>query len=132
MSEKKGEYKRAFKALEQSLSNILDQVISKVEIHIDFLSDYYTGLLLQVGQVPGNSDVAVDQVWSDLYKISDKLCFEANKLSLAWVSPPQPPVSDMVAMGGSLESVAVTLMAASAAFPLAAGTLVRDQLIVAV
>jgi len=110
MSEKKGEYKRAFKALEQSLSNILDQV----------------------GQVPGNSDVAVDQVWSDLCKISDKLCFEANKLSLAWVSPPQPPVSDMVAMGGSLESVAVTLMAASAAFPLAAGTLVRDQLIVAV
>lgn len=80
----------------------------------------------------GNSDVAVDQVWSDLGKISDKLCFEANKMSLAWVSPPQPPVSDMVAMGGSLESVAVTLMAASAAFPPAAGKLVRDQLIVAV
>ena len=76
--------------------------------------------------------MAVDQVWSDLCKISDKLCFEANKLSLAWVSPPQPPVSVMVAMGGSLESVAVTLMAASSAFPLAAGTLVRDQLLVAV
>ena len=26
MSEKKGEYKRAFKALEQSLANIIDQV----------------------------------------------------------------------------------------------------------
>jgi len=91
-------------------------------------------ILCQVGQVSGNNDndMAVDQVWSDLCKISDKLCFEANKLSLAWVSPPQPPVSDMVAMGGSLESVAVTLMAASSAFPLAAGTLVRDQLLVAV
>ena len=82
--------------------------------------------------MPGNSDVAVDQVWSDLGKIADKLCFEANKLSLAWVSPPQPPVSDMVAMGSSLESVAVTLMAASTTFPPAAGKLVRDQLIVVV
>ena len=130
MTDKKGEYKRAFKALEQSLANILDQV--QYLYHIKFFSHKPTGPLLQVGQVPGNSDVALDQVWSDLCKISDKLCFEANKLSLAWVSPPPPPVSDMVAMGASLESVAVTLMAASSAFPQAAGSLVRNKLIVAV
>jgi len=107
MSEKKGEYKRALKALEQSLANIIDQV----------------------GQVPGENVVALAQVWGDLGKISDKLCFEANKISLAWVTPPQPPVSDMVAMGASLESVAVTLLAATAAFPLAAGALVRTRLL---
>ena len=83
----------------------------------------------QVGQVPGENVVALAQVWGDLGKISDKLCFEANKISLAWVTPPQPPVSDMVAMGASLESVAVTLLAATAAFPLAAGTLVRTRLL---
>ena len=83
----------------------------------------------QVGQVPGENVVALAQVWGDLGKISDKLCFEANKISLAWVTPPQPPVSDMVAMGASLESVAVTLLAATAAFPLAAGALVRTRLL---
>ena len=82
-----------------------------------------------MGQVPGENVVALAQVWGDLGKISDKLCFEANKISLAWVTPPQPPVSDMVAMGASLESVAVTLLAATAAFPLAAGTLVRTRLL---
>ena len=96
MTDKKGEYKRAFKALEQSLANILEQV--QYLYHIKFFLHKPTGPLLQVGQVPGNSDVALDHVWSDLIKISDKLCFEANKLSLAWVSPPPPPVSDMVAM----------------------------------
>ena len=82
-----------------------------------------------MGQVPGENVVALAQVWGDLGKISDKLCFEANKISLAWVTPPQPPVSDMIAMGASLESVAVTLLAATAAFPLAAGTLVRTRLL---
>ena len=134
MSDKKGEYKRAFKALEQSLANILDQVKS-LEPRCCIspcMSNVYSRFHVKVGRVPGNDDIALGQVWSDLAKISDKLCFEANKLSLAWVSPPQPPVSDMIAMGGSLESVAVTLLAASNAFPITAGTLVRNHLITAV
>ena len=40
MTEKKGEYKRAFKALEQSLANILDQV--QHFYHIKFLLHNYT------------------------------------------------------------------------------------------
>ena len=40
MTEKKGEYNRAFKALEQSLANILDQV--QYLYHIKFLLHNYT------------------------------------------------------------------------------------------
>jgi len=63
--------------------------------------------------------------WVDLTKMSEKLCFEANKLSLSWLNPPIPSNTDMVSMGGCLELACVATIAFFHSFPSDAGMAVR-------
>jgi len=67
----------------------------------------------------------VDSFWVELAKVCDKLSFEANKLSLSWLSPPPPSNKDVVQMGACLELACVALLAAYQNYPADAGVSFR-------
>jgi len=72
-------------------------------------------------------DFDLKKYWLELNKISENLAFEANKISLAWLSPPVPSVSDITSMGSRLEIACVALLAAFHSFPCDAGITVRSE-----
>lgn len=84
----------------------------------------------QEAAVPAESsaDFQAEQFWPALGAAADRLAFEANKLSLAWVQPPPPPTADLLAMGAGLEAAAVALLAHLHTFPRALGSLVSSGL----
>lgn len=69
-----------------------------------------------------------DVYWSEVTKVCDKLSFEANKLSLSWLSPPLPANNDLVQMGALLELACVALLAAWHQWPVDAGAKIRNVL----
>eukprot|EP00092_Neocalanus_flemingeri_P022021 GFUD01023880.1.p1 GENE.GFUD01023880.1~~GFUD01023880.1.p1 ORF type:complete len:358 (+),score=101.82 GFUD01023880.1:50-1075(+) len=109
-SDKKSLYKKTFKTMEQNMKNFLEQV-DDTSPEPKFVTDF---------------DFSVFCV--DLNKICDKLSFEANKISLSWLSPPAPSNSDMVSMGSCLELACVATIAAFHSFPTDAGLAVRISL----
>jgi len=108
--DKKSLYKKTFKTMEQNIKNFLDQ-IDDTSPEPKFVTGF---------------DFA--DFWVDLHKMSEKLCFEANKLSMSWLSPPIPSSSDMTSMGSCLELACVALIAAFHSFPSDAGLAVRAAL----
>jgi len=108
--DKKSLYKKTFKTMEQNIKNFLEQIddTSPEPKHV--------------------KDFDFSDFWIDLNKISEKLCFEANKLSMSWLSPPIPSNSDLTSMGSCLELACVALIAAFHSFPSDAGLAVRAAL----
>jgi len=107
---KKSQYRKTFKTMEQNLKNFsvqLDDVPPEPRLFENF---------------------NVQMFWTDFIKISEKLCFEANKISIAWINPPCPTNQDMIAMGGSLELACVAILGAFHSFPSDGGTQVRRSL----
>jgi len=107
---KKSQYRKTFKTMEQNVKNFADQ-------------------LHDVPPEPRLfSDFNVEVFWTDIVKIGSKLSFEANKISIAWINPPVPTNQDMVTMGGSLELACVAMLGAFHSFPSDGGTQVRASL----
>lgn len=110
MGDKKSQYRKTFKTMEQNVRNFLEQ--------LEDLSP----------EPKSVTSFDFPTFWTDIVKISEKLCFEANKLSLAWINPPTPSNTDMVAMGGCFELACVAIVGAFHSFPSDGGTLVRCSL----
>jgi len=106
-ADKKSLYKKTFKTMEQNIKNFLEQM-NDTSPEPKFVVDF-----------------DFKDFWADLSKISDKLLFEANKLSISWLNPPTPSSSDMASMGSCLELACVALIAAFHSFPADAGLAVR-------
>jgi len=111
MADKKGDYKRTFKSLEVNISNCISQLDHD-----------------PARQPKTLADLDFDQFWKDIVAISQKLCFEANKIGLAWINPPVPSNAEMITMTGHLEMACVALLGATASFPGEAGVMVNTQL----
>ena len=99
----KAEYKKTLKTMEQNIKNFTDQ--------LDLTSPEPRTL--------DNFDI--ESYWGEVTKISKKVSFEANKLSLSWLSPPLPSNKDLIQMGAALELACVALVAAFHNFPVDAG-----------
>jgi len=108
--DKKSLYKKTFKTMEQNIKNFLEQ-LNDTSPEPKYVADF-----------------DFPDFWSDLNKISDKLVFEANKLSISWLNPPTPSSTDMASMGSCLELACVALIAAYHSFPSDAGQAVRVSL----
>jgi len=111
MSDKKSDYRRTFKSLEMNISACLAQLDHD-----------------PLRQPKTLADLDFDQFWKDIEVISQKLCFEANKIALSWINPPVPTNADMAQMCGCLEMACVALLGAAASFPEEAGEMVNTQL----
>jgi len=68
------------------------------------------------------------QFWSNLLKISEKLGFEANKVTIMWINKPLPSNSDMIGVCGALEIATVALLNSFHSLPSSEGKLVRNKL----
>jgi len=110
MGDKKSQYRKTFKTMEQNMRNFIDQ--------LDDTSPEPKSVL----------DFNFTSYWVDIVKISEKLCFEANKLSLAWINAPVPSNTDMVAMGACLEMACVAIVGAFHSFPSDCGDMVKTEL----
>jgi len=66
--------------------------------------------------------------WAELGRLCDKVGFECNKVSLAWLSPPLPPAAQLTGLAAGLELACVSLLAAHHGFPADGGGLVRTDL----
>ena len=108
--DKKSLYRKTLKIMEQNMKNFLDQV-EDTSPEPKFVADF-----------------DFHDFWTDVRKISEKLCFEANKLSISWLSPPLPSNSDLASMGSCLELACVSLIAAYHSFPSNAGLAIRVAL----
>jgi len=108
--DKKSLYRKTLKIMEQNMKNFLDQV-EDTSPEPKFVADF-----------------DFHDFWTDVRKISEKLCFEANKLSISWLSPPLPSNSDLASMGSCLELACVSLIAAYHSFPSDAGLAIRVAL----
>jgi len=110
MSEdKKSDYKKTFKTMEQNIRNFSEQIEAPLpdeKLVADFDADSY---------------------WAEVVKVCEKLSFEANKLTLSWLSPPPPSAADVVQMGACLELACVALLAALHNFPADGGRAVRTN-----
>ena len=108
MADKKSEYKKVFKTMEQNIRNFTEQIDAP----------------LPEERTLENFDITT--YWSEVCKIVDKLSFEANKLSLSWLSPPPPSTTDLVQMGALLELACVSLLASVHNHPVDAGLNIRN------
>ena len=99
----KAEYKRTLKTMEQNIKNFTDQ--------LDLISPEPRTL----------ENLDIESYFEEVTKISNKISFEANKLSLSWLSPPVPSNKDLTQMGAALEVACVALVAAVHNFPNNAG-----------
>jgi len=111
MGDKKSNYRKTFKALEINISNCLAQLDHDPAREPKTLED-----------------LDFDQFWKDIVAICQKLCFEANKIGLAWINPPVPSSAEMTQMSGHLEMACVALLGATASHPGEAGGMVNTQL----
>ena len=102
-ADKKSAYKKTFKMMEKNMKNFVEQIDAP-------LPDERT-----------LENFDVESFWTELAKVCDKLSFEANKLSLSWLSPPPPSNKDVIQMGACLELACVALLAAYHNFPSDAG-----------
>jgi len=105
--DKKSLYKKTFKTMEQNIKNFIEQM-NDTSPEPKFVEGF-----------------DFKDFWADLNKISDKLVFEANKLSISWLNPPAPSCNDLASMGSCLELACVALIAAYHSFPSDAGQAVR-------
>ena len=99
----KAEYKKTLKTMEQNIKNFT--------LQLDLTSPEPRTL----------QNVDLRSYWDELSKISQKVSFEANKLSLSWLSPPIPSHKDLLQMAAALELSCVALVAALHNFPSDAG-----------
>jgi len=111
MGDKKSNYRRTFKGLEVNIANCLAQLDHDPAREPKTLED-----------------LDFDQFWKDIVAICQKLCFEANKIGLAWINPPVPSNAEMSQMAGHLEMACVALLGAAASHPGEAGGMVNTQL----
>ena len=107
-ADKKSDYKRIFKTMDQNIRNFSEQIDAA----------------LPEEKKVESFDAA--SYWLEVARVCDKLSFEANKLSLSWLSPPAPASRDLLQMGACLELACVALLAAYHNFPTDAGTNIRE------
>ena len=107
-SDKKSDYKKIFKTMEQNIRNFAEQIDAA----------------LPEPRTVESFDA--QSFWAEVTQVCDKLSFEANKLSLSWLSPPAPASRDLLQMGACLELACVALLASYHNFPTDAGTNIRE------
>ena len=106
--DKKSDYKKIFKTMEQNIRNFAEQIdapLPEPRTVESFDSPSY---------------------WAEVTQVCDKLSFEANKLSLCWLSPPVPSSRDLLQMAACLELACVALLASYHNLPTDAGASIRD------
>lgn len=99
MGDKSEKYREIFSILETNLQNFLGQVS------------------VPEAEDSANKEFNLDEFWANIFLISGKLGFEANKSTILWINEPLPSPEDMHAVCGALELACVALLNGYHSFP---------------
>jgi len=101
----KQKYKQTFQTMATNLKSFSDQVKQTEAEHVVASDNIYNATTY----------------WEDICKISQKLGFEANKITIMWTNKPVPSPDDMVAVCSALELACVSLLNVFYSFPVSEG-----------
>ena len=105
MAAAKQKYKQTFQTMATNLKSFSDQVKQTEAEHVVASGNIYDATTY----------------WEDICKISQKLGFEANKITIMWTNKPVPSPDDMVAVCSALELACVSLLNVFYSFPVSEG-----------